>query len=78
VASLSTQRDVPDGVGATLAVLSGAAAAIHFAVIGEHFEEYWAFGTFFLVLAWSRLSARRQRLLNRLRSRSKDDHRQQP
>jgi len=28
--------------------------------------------------AWSRLSARRQRLLNRLRSRSKDDHRQQP
>ena len=52
MAPISEQRTLPDGALATLCVLSGAAAAIHFAVIGEHFAEYWAFGTFFLVLAW--------------------------
>ena len=52
MASIAEQRTLPDGAVATLCVLSGASAAIHFAVIGEHFAEYWAFGTFFLVLAW--------------------------
>lgn len=52
MAPISEQRTLPDGAVATLCVLSGAAAAIHFAVIGEHFAEYWAFGAFFLVLAW--------------------------
>jgi len=52
VAPISEQRALPNGAVATLCVLSGAAAAIHFAVIGEHFAEYWAFGAFFLVLAW--------------------------
>ena len=27
-----------------LAIVSAATAVIHFAVAGEHFEEYWAFG----------------------------------
>ena len=38
---------------ASLAALSMAAAAIHFAVMGEHFAEYLAFGVFFSVVAWS-------------------------
>ena len=32
--------------------LSLGAAAIHFAVISEHFEEFWAFGLFFAATAW--------------------------
>jgi hypothetical protein len=38
---------------ASLAALSIAAAAIHFAVMGGHFAEYVAFGVFFSVVAWS-------------------------
>jgi len=38
---------------ASLGALSMAAAAIHFAVMGEHFAEYVAFGVFFSVVAWS-------------------------
>ena len=34
------------------AALSLGAAAIHFAVIPAHFEEWWAFGVFFAVLGW--------------------------
>jgi len=33
------------------AILSCAAALIHAAVIPSHFEEYWGFGTFFVVVA---------------------------
>jgi hypothetical protein len=39
-------------LGLQVAALSAGAAAIHFAVISEHFEEYWVFGAFFLVVAW--------------------------
>jgi len=35
-----------------LAAMSIAAAGIHFAVMGEHFKEYAAFGIFFSVVAW--------------------------
>src|SRR5215212_10471169 len=35
-----------------LAAMSLAAAGIHFAVMGEHFKEYAAFGIFFSVVAW--------------------------
>ena len=38
-----------------LASLSAAAAAIHFAVVFEHFKDYTLYGVFFLVLAWSQL-----------------------
>ena len=41
---------------ASLAALSMAAAAIHFAVMGEHFAEYVAFGAFFSVVAWLQAS----------------------
>jgi hypothetical protein len=39
-----------------LAILSVAAAVIHFAVAGEHFQEYWLFGVFMLVVAGLQLS----------------------
>ena len=39
-------------VYSALAVLSLAAAGIHFAVIGEHFQEYVVFGVFFSLVAW--------------------------
>jgi hypothetical protein len=35
-----------------LALLSLAAAAIHVAVMGEHFAEFFAYGVFFAVVAW--------------------------
>jgi hypothetical protein len=35
---------------ALLALLSLGAAAIHFAVVTEHFAEWWAFGVFFIAL----------------------------
>jgi len=42
------QREVP----LALATLSLGAGAIHFAVISEHFAEYWVFGLAFASLAW--------------------------
>lgn len=39
-----------------LAIVSVVAAVIHFAVAGEHFAEYWAFGVFMLVAAWLQLA----------------------
>lgn len=38
------------------AVTAGVAAVIHFAVSGEHYSEYWAFGAFLLVTAWLQLA----------------------
>jgi hypothetical protein len=38
-----------------LAALSAGAAAIHFAVIFEHFAEYLLYGVFFLVVSWAQL-----------------------
>jgi hypothetical protein len=35
-----------------VAAFSAGAAAIHFAEISTHFEEYWIFGTFFFAVAW--------------------------
>jgi hypothetical protein len=40
---------------AALASLSAAAAAIHFAVVFEHFKDYTLYGVFFLVLSWAQL-----------------------
>jgi hypothetical protein len=38
------------------AITSTVAAIIHFAVSGEHFQEYWGFGVFMLVAAWLQLA----------------------
>jgi hypothetical protein len=38
-----------------LAALSIGAAAIHFAVIFEHFSEYVLYGVFFLIISWAQL-----------------------
>ena len=48
-----TQRQL---MARCLAIISGVAAVIHFAVSGAHFEEYWAFGVFMLVVAWLQLA----------------------
>ena len=51
---------------------SAGAAAIHFAVVAEHFEEWWCFGVFFVAcgvaqLVWAAgVAASRSRLLIRL------------
>lgn len=37
------------------AILTAAAAGIHFAVTPEHFDEDWAFGIFFAAAAWAQL-----------------------
>jgi hypothetical protein len=38
-----------------LAALSAGAAAIHFAVLFEHFAEYTLYGVFFLVISWAQM-----------------------
>src|SRR6516165_2856003 len=38
-----------------LAALSVGAAAIHFAVVFEHFAEYALYGVFFLVISWAQV-----------------------
>jgi hypothetical protein len=42
-------------VACCLAVMTAAAAVIHFAVAGQHFQEYWLYGVFMLVVAWLQL-----------------------
>jgi hypothetical protein len=42
-------------LGYCLAIMSVATAVIHFAVAGAHFQEYWLFGVFMLVVAWLQL-----------------------
>ncbi|GBC87620.1 hypothetical protein HRbin12_01635 [bacterium HR12] len=42
----------PSAAHTFLAAASLAAAGIHFAVMGEHFQEYAPFGVFFSVVAW--------------------------
>jgi hypothetical protein len=43
---------VVSALAGTFVVLSLGAAAIHFAVVPDHFEEWWAFGLFFATLGW--------------------------
>ena len=52
------ERGSADGLRFAVALASAGVATIHFAVIAQHFEEYWLFGTFFvgvalLQLAWA-------------------------
>lgn len=39
-------------LGWQAAAFSAGAAAIHFAEISPHIEEYWLFGAFFFIVAW--------------------------
>ncbi|MGH7920518.1 MAG: DUF1996 domain-containing protein [Candidatus Dormibacteraceae bacterium] len=43
-------------VGWCLAILSFVTAVIHFAVAGEHFQEWWLFGLLMLIAAWAQTS----------------------
>jgi len=43
---------VADPLRRAAAACSLGAAAIHFMVMGEHFREWWLYGTFFAVAAW--------------------------
>ena len=54
IARPDDQSKIPGSkvVGYCLAILSVATAVIHFAVAGSHFQEYWLFGVFMLVVAW--------------------------
>jgi hypothetical protein len=52
---VSQARDRPSGVLYTVAALSLLAALIHLWVTPEHFEEWWGYGTFFLVAAVSQV-----------------------
>ena len=47
--------DSPDALRFTVAVASASAATIHFAVIDQHFAEYWLFGVFFVGVALAQL-----------------------
>ena len=42
-------------IASCLAIVSVATAVIHFAVAGQHFQEYWLYGVFMLVVAWCQL-----------------------
>ena len=42
-------------IASCLAIVSVATAVIHFAVAGQHFQEYWLYGVFMLVVAWLQL-----------------------
>ena len=49
-------RTVEKALIPLVAMLSMGAAVVHFAVIKEHFEEFWAYGTFFLIVAIPQLA----------------------
>jgi hypothetical protein len=51
----SRSAESPDVLRFAVAVASAGAAAIHFAVIDQHFAEYWLFGVFFVVVALAQL-----------------------
>jgi hypothetical protein len=49
----STSATARPYFAAGLAALSAGAAAIHFAVVFEHFSEYVLYGVFFLIISWA-------------------------
>lgn len=52
---MSAQRTSAEVLRWSAALLTTAAAAIHFAVIPEHFDEDWTFGVFFAAAAWAQV-----------------------
>src|SRR5262249_26654644 len=51
-----TEADGTGTVAAVLALLSMAAALIHFAVIEQHWAEYWLYGAFFIAVGLAQLA----------------------
>jgi hypothetical protein len=49
----STPATARPYIAGGLAALSAGAAAIHFAVVFEHFSEYVLYGAFFLIISWA-------------------------
>src|SRR5580704_16009589 len=49
----STSATARPYFAAGLAALSAGAAAIHFAVVFEHFSQYVLYGAFFLIISWA-------------------------
>lgn len=52
IVNWSTSNSAQNLLVLVAAVCSAGAAAIHFAVIGDHFDESWMYGVFFAVVAW--------------------------
>jgi hypothetical protein len=48
----TSETRVGDAVAYGAAAMSLGAAGIHFSIIGAHFDEYWVFGVFFVILTW--------------------------
>jgi len=53
--ALAQLSGVTKRYGSGLAALSVGAAAIHFAVVFEHFNAYVLYGVFFLIIAWAQM-----------------------
>jgi len=51
----SRSGEPPEALRFAVAVASAGAATIHFAVIDQHFAEYWLFGVFFVAAALAQL-----------------------
>ena len=51
----SRSAEPPEVLRFAVAVASAGAATIHFAVIDQHFAEYWLFGVFFVAVALAQL-----------------------
>jgi hypothetical protein len=49
-------REVSEALRLGVALASAGAATIHFAVIAQHLEEYWLFGSFFIAVAIAQLA----------------------
>lgn len=54
--SAGTQADGTRTLAAVLGLLSMAAALIHFAVIEQHWAEYWLYGAFFIAVGLAQLA----------------------
>jgi hypothetical protein len=53
--ALALSRCRADATAAVIALCSAGAGAIHFAVIRDHFDEYWFYGLFFVVTGLTQL-----------------------
>jgi hypothetical protein len=49
------ERDISEALRVAVALASAGAATIHFAVIAQHLDDYWLFGSFFIGVAIAQL-----------------------